>query len=48
VAAAVSEIFSGPNSPIRDIGFIAITPQKAAVAVAPRACSCTLTAGCPE
>src|SRR5205807_3256724 len=27
VAAAVSEVFSGPNSPIRDIGFVAITPQ---------------------
>jgi len=48
VAAAVSEVFSGPNSPIRDIGFVAITPNMP-VAIAPaRCCSCTVTPGCPE
>ena len=48
VSAAVSEVFSGPNSPIGDIGFVAITPQQP-IAVAPaRTCTCTPTAGCPE
>ena len=48
VASSVSEVFSGPNSPIRDIGFVAITPNMPAVVVPPLACSCTVTAGCPE
>lgn len=48
VSGAVSEVFSGPNSPIRDIGFVAITPNKAAVKVSPLACSCTVVPGCPE
>jgi len=49
VAAAVSEVFSGPNSPIRDIGFVAITPNMPAAVVAPPvACCCSVTAGCPE
>ena len=48
VTGAVSEVFSGPNSPIKDIGFVAITPNMPA-AVAPAAsCSCTLANGCPE
>src|SRR5439155_17808784 len=29
VTGAVSEVFSGPNSPIRDIGFVAINAQHA-------------------
>ena len=48
VAAAVSEVFSGPNSPIRDIGFVAITPQNAAVVVPALSCSCTVQPDCPE
>jgi len=48
VSGAVSEVFSGPNSPIRDIGFVAITPNMPAVVVPTRACSCTVVPGCPE
>src|SRR5437870_9192670 len=48
VTGAVSEVFSGPNSPIRDIGFVAITPNMPAVVVPTRACSCTVVPGCPE
>ena len=49
VTTAVSEVFSGPNSPIRDIGFVAITPNMpAAVVTPPVACCCSVTAGCPE
>jgi len=48
VSGAVSEVFSGPNSPIRDIGFVAITPNMPAVVVPARACSCTVVPGCPE
>jgi len=48
VTGAVSEVFSGPNSPIRDIGFVAITPNQPAVVVPAVTCSCTPVAGCPE
>ena len=48
VTGAVSEVFSGPNSPIRDIGFVAITPSSPAVVVTARTCTCTPVAGCPE
>ena len=48
VSAAVSEVFSGPNSPIRDIGFVAINPQQPIVIAPQTACTCTPTAGCPE
>ena len=48
VTGAVSEVFSGPNSPIRDIGFVAITPNSPAVVVTARTCTCTPVAGCPE
>src|SRR5947199_171152 len=48
VTAAVSEVFSGPNSPIRDIGFVAITPNQAAVVVPALSCSCTVQPDCPE
>jgi len=48
VTGAVSEVFSGPNSPIRDIGFVAITPNTPAVVVPAVTCSCTPVAGCPE
>jgi hypothetical protein len=48
VSAAVSVVFSGPNSPIRDIGFVAINPQQPIVATTPTACTCNPTAGCPE
>src|SRR5207302_7698408 len=48
VTGAVSEVFSGPNSPIRDIGFVAITPNMPAVVVPAVTCSCTPVAGCPE
>ena len=49
VTTAVSEVFSGSNSPIRDIGFVAITPNMPAAVVAPPvACCCSVTAGCPE
>ena len=48
VTGAVSEVFSGPNSPIRDIGFVAITPNMPAVVVPAVACTCTPVAGCPE
>jgi hypothetical protein len=49
VSAAVSEVFSGPNSPIRDIGFVAITPQQPIVKLGSAvSCSCTPTPGCPE
>ncbi len=48
VSAAVSEVFSGPNSPIRDIGFVAINPQKPIVTAPATACQCNPTAGCPE
>jgi len=48
VAAAVSEVFSGPNSPIRDIGFVAITPFMPADVVPAQSCSCTVEPGCPE
>ena len=49
VSAAVSEVFSGPSSPIKDIGFVAITPNMPAAVVAPPvACCCSVTAGCPE
>src|SRR3989441_7365443 len=33
--------FSGPNSPIPDIGFFAVTPNMAAVVVSAPGCSCT-------
>jgi hypothetical protein len=48
VAAAVSVVFSGPNSPIRDIGFVAITPNAPAQVISAVSCTCTPTAGCPE
>src|SRR5262249_5714341 len=49
VSAAVAEVFSGPNSPIRDIGFVAITPQQPIVRVSgATGCSCTVTPSCPE
>jgi len=48
VTAAVSEVFSGPTSPIHDIGFVAITPNQPVVVVSAQACSCTVTPGCPE
>jgi hypothetical protein len=48
VSAAVSEVFSGPNSPIRDIGFVAITPQHPIATHSAVSCSCTPTPGCPE
>src|SRR5207302_1630628 len=48
VTTAVSEVFSGSNSPIRDIGFVAITPNMPAVIAPVRCCSCTVTPGCPE
>jgi hypothetical protein len=48
VTSAVSVVFSGPNSPIRDIGFVAITPNQPAVIVPDVACSCTIVPGCPE
>jgi len=48
VSAAVSEVFSGPNSPIRDIGFVAITPQMPVAVAPPVACSCTVQPDCPE
>src|SRR2546427_2645701 len=48
VTGAVSEVFSGPNSPIRDIGFVAITPSSPAVVVTARTCTCIPVAGCPE
>ena len=48
VTGAVSEVFSGPNSPIRDIGFVAITPNQPAVVVPAVTCTCTPVAGCPE
>jgi hypothetical protein len=48
VTGAASVVFSGPNSPIRDIGFIAITPNLPAVVISSVACSCTIVPGCPE
>jgi len=48
VTTAVSEVFSGSNSPIRDIGFVAITPNMPAVVVPAQQCSCTVAPGCPE
>ena len=33
IVAAVSEVFSGPNSPIRDVRFVAIRPNMPAVVV---------------
>jgi len=48
VTGAVSEVFSGPNSPIRDIGFVATTPNQPAVVVPAVTCTCTPVAGCPE
>ena len=48
VTGAVSAVFSGPNSPIRDIGFVAITPNTPAVVVPAVTGSCTPVAGCPE
>ena len=48
IAAAVSVVFSGPSSPIRDIGFVAITPQQAAIIAPNLACSCTVQPDCPE
>src|SRR5436309_10032475 len=48
VTGAVSEVFSGPDSPTRDIGFVAITPRRPAVVVTAVTCSCTVVAGCPE
>jgi len=48
VSAAVSEVFSGSNSPIRDIGFVAVTPQMPVVVVSPVSCSCTVQPDCPE
>src|SRR5437016_847644 len=48
VTTAVSEVFSGSNSPIRDIGFVAITPNMPAVVVPAQECSCTVAPGCPE
>jgi len=49
VSAAVAEVFSGPNSPIHDIGFVAITPQQPILHVSTATgCSCTPAAACPE
>src|SRR5439155_20931958 len=48
VTGAVSDVFSGPNSPIRDIGFVAITPNQPGVVVPAITCSCTPVAGCPD
>jgi hypothetical protein len=48
VTAAVSEVFSGPNSPIKDIGFVAVTPNMPAVIIPSVSCSCTEHPGCPE
>src|SRR5204862_5460816 len=48
VSAAVSEVFSGPNSPIRDIGFVAVTPQMPVVVAPAVSCSCTVQPDCPE
>ena len=48
VSAAVSIVFSGPNSPIRDIGFVAITPQQPIATHSAVSCSCSPTPGCPE
>jgi hypothetical protein len=49
VSGAVSEVFSGPNSPIRDIGFVAIIPQQPIVHVSTATgCTCTAVPGCPE
>ena len=48
VIASVAEVFTGPNSPIKDIGFVSITPNLPAVPVAAQACSCTIVPGCPE
>jgi hypothetical protein len=48
VSGAVSVVFSGPNSPIKDIGFVAITPQLAITTTSAASCSCTITPGCPE
>jgi hypothetical protein len=48
VTTAVSVVFSGPNSPIRDIGFVAVTPNTPAVVVGAQACSCTPVLSCPE
>ena len=48
VSAAVSEVFSGPGSPIHDIGFVAITPQQPIATHSAVSCSCTPTPGCPE
>jgi len=44
----VSEVFSGPNSPIKDIGFVAITPQQPIATHSAVSCSCTVTPGCPK
>ena len=48
VTVTVSEVLSGPNSPIRDIGYVAITPVMPAQVVAAQSCSCNVTPGCPE
>jgi hypothetical protein len=48
VTATVSAVFSGPNSPIKDIGFVAITPNLPAQVVTSRTCSCNVVPGCPE
>jgi hypothetical protein len=48
VSGAVSVVFSGPNSPIKDIGFVAITPQLPIMTAPSRACACTVVPGCPE
>jgi hypothetical protein len=48
VTGTVSEVFSGPSSPIHDIGFVAITPVMPAQIVASQSCTCNVVPGCPE
>jgi hypothetical protein len=48
VAAAVSEVFTGSGTPLKDIGFVAITPYLPAEVVPALACCCSASAGCPE
>ncbi len=48
VSTAVSEVFTGPTTPLKDIGFVAITPNMPAIVVPTVSCCCTDTPGCPE
>jgi len=49
VAAAVSEVLTGPGTPLKDLGFVSITPYLPIEMVSPPvACCCSVTAGCPE